>query len=125
MSERLCKCGCSEVLDPGASLQMLYRPRHRQRRYQRERDARVRKALAAVAGAADVKMTAAKGGRGRKRRLRKSSPARYALVQISGSTIEVLGFDVGSSKRAVEGAFGIRGRDDLAAVAERYLPPVA
>jgi hypothetical protein len=45
-------------------------------------------------------------------------------VQISGASIEILGFDVGKSKRAVERAFGILDRPDLAAVATRHLPAV-
>ncbi|HET7588581.1 MAG TPA: hypothetical protein VFK14_00125 [Solirubrobacterales bacterium] len=36
--------------------------------------------------------------------------------------IEVLAFDSGKSRRAVERAFGIAGREDLAAIAARHLP---
>ncbi|HET9198217.1 MAG TPA: HNH endonuclease [Solirubrobacterales bacterium] len=55
---------------------------------------------------------------------RRPRPAerRYALVQTRASFLEVLGFATGKSKRAVERVFGITGRDDLAAIAERHLP---
>jgi hypothetical protein len=52
------------------------------------------------------------------------SLGRYAIVEIRGSVIEVLGFDRGKSKRAVERAFGISDRRDLAAVNERHIPVV-
>jgi hypothetical protein len=51
-----------------------------------------------------------------------ASLTRYAVVQIRGSVIEILGFDLGKSKRAVERAFGIDEHPGLAAVAERHLP---
>lgn len=57
MSERRCECGCGERLPANASAQMRHRPGHRQRKYQRKRDAEVREALAAVGGGAGVKMT--------------------------------------------------------------------
>lgn len=38
--------------------------------------------------------------------------------------IEVLGFDSGKSKRAVERAFGISERENLQAIAARHLPGV-
>jgi hypothetical protein len=62
--------------------------------------------------------------RNARQRRSEASPTRYAIVQTRGSIIEVLGFDVGKSKRAIERAFGIRDRDDLAAIAERHLPGV-
>jgi hypothetical protein len=62
--------------------------------------------------------------RNAKQRRSAVSLTRYAVVQVQGSVIEVLGFDVGKSKRAVERAFGILDRDDLAAVAGRHLPEV-
>jgi hypothetical protein len=52
------------------------------------------------------------------------SHPRYALIQRRGASIEVLGYSLGRSKRAVERAFGMTDRDDLAAIAERYLPAV-
>jgi hypothetical protein len=50
--------------------------------------------------------------------------ARYAVVQVRGSVIEVMGYSAGKSKRWVERAFGISDRGDLAAIAERHLPGV-
>lgn len=52
------------------------------------------------------------------------SLGRYAIVHVKGSLIEILGFDRGKSKRAVERAFGISDRQDLAAVSERHMPVV-
>lgn len=74
---RTCACGCGELLPPGASLQMLYRPGHRQRAYQRKRDARVREALAAVDGGTAVNVTATHSGSGRKREPRRPSRDGY------------------------------------------------
>jgi hypothetical protein len=55
---------------------------------------------------------------------RKSRPSRtrYAVVQVRGSVAEVLAFDSGKGKRAVERAFGIADRPELEAVAARHLP---
>jgi hypothetical protein len=39
--------------------------------------------------------------------------------------IEVLALDSAWSKRAVERAFGISGRQDLTAIAARHLPAIA
>jgi hypothetical protein len=57
---------------------------------------------------------------------RRSRPSqvRDALVEIQGSTIEVLGFAAGKGKRSIERAFGIIDRGNLAAIAERHLPAV-
>jgi U3 small nucleolar ribonucleoprotein component len=60
----------------------------------------------------------------RRQAAKKRSQTRYVLIRVSGPIIEVLGFDVGKSKRAVERAFGISDRPDLAAIAERHLPAV-
>jgi hypothetical protein len=124
MAVRFCKCDCGEELPPGASKQMLYKPGHRQRRYQRRKDARVREALRAVGGRESVKTTARAAGSGRKRKEKRSSPVRYALVRRAESTLEILGFATATSKRAVERAFGISAHPDLKAIAERQLPEV-
>lgn len=50
---------------------------------------------------------------------------RYAIVQSEGSRLDVLALDTAPSKRAVEGAFGIRDRQDLFAIAASHLPAVA
>lgn len=60
----------------------------------------------------------------RKRPSEARPETRYVLVQARASSIEVLGYATAPSKRAVERAFGIRDRDDLAAIAERHLPAV-
>jgi hypothetical protein len=52
------------------------------------------------------------------------SQVRYALVEVRGSTLEVLGFAAGKSRRGVERLFGISEHDDLVAIAERHLPEV-
>jgi hypothetical protein len=58
-------------------------------------------------------------------RPRRRREARYAIVQSVGPHLDVLGFETAASKRAAEGLFGIRDRDDLHAVAARHLPAVA
>jgi hypothetical protein len=103
---------------------MLHLPGHRQRKYQRKKDALVREALQRVGGRASVKTTPTQPASGRKRRPRRTVSTRYALVQIRGAVIEVLGFASGKNRKAVERAFGILDRDDLAAVAGRHLPEV-
>jgi hypothetical protein len=47
-----------------------------------------------------------------------------AFVPTGISEVVDIGFAAGRSKRAVERAFGMSGRDDLAAIAERCLPAV-
>jgi hypothetical protein len=122
MAIRYCKCGCGGEIAANASLQMTHLPGHRQRKYQRKRDARVREALRAVGGRGDVKTTPTRAASRRRDRSREAVRTRYALVHVKGSTLEILGFATAKSKRAVERAFGIVDRDDLAAVAGRHLP---
>jgi len=101
--QRACKCGCGPFTPDRAN--QLYRvPACRTRAY------RVRRAERASRRHQSVTRTQRK--------------TRYALVEVNGATIGVLGFDLATSKRAVERAFGISDRPDLAAIAERHLPAV-
>ena len=122
---RYCECGCGGEISAAASKQMKHLPGHRQRKYQRKRDARVREALRRVGGRASVKTTATQPASRRKRRPARSVSTRYALVQIQGAVIEVLGFASGKNRKVIERTFGILDRDDLAAIASRHLPGVA
>jgi hypothetical protein len=104
---------------------MLYLEGHRQRAYQRKKDAALRDLVSAAGGLGNVKATAT-ALRTRRRRQTKSRPKpRYALVQIEGSTITVLGYERAASKATMERAFGITGRPDLAAVSASHLPALA
>ncbi len=91
---RKCECGCGEDLPPNASAQMRHKPGHRQRKYQRKRDARVREALAATAPAASVKTTASAAPSGRRRRSGRRSPTRYALIPAEQLEQLIAGADV-------------------------------
>jgi len=119
---RECRCGCEEELPAGASKQMLYKPGHRQRRYQRAKDAAVRDLVLAAGGLGNVKATATRLRKGRKRQTKERPQPRYALVESEGSRLTILGFARAASKRSVERAFGISDRPDLFALAESHLP---
>ena len=98
---RECICGCGEFT-PNRSDQVNATPACRTRRYERASVQRQQR---------------------RQKSVRRTPPqTRYALVERRGTTIEVLGFATAAGKRAVERAFGIVDRDDLAAVAAKHLP---
>jgi hypothetical protein len=101
---RRCPCPCGEWFTPTRSTQIHATPACRTRKC---RAKRARRAARRYAGVTTPR-----------------PPTRYAVVQIKGSVIEVLGFDVGKSRKAVERAFGIVDRSDLGAVAGRHLPEV-
>jgi hypothetical protein len=101
---------------------MLYLSGHRQRRYQREKDAAIRDLVTAAGGLGNVKATATALRSGRRRQTKQRPKPRYALVQIEGSAITILGYARAATKRAVERAFGITDRGDLFAIAVSHIP---
>lgn len=92
LSHRPCACGCGGKLDRQQSRKAKYLPRHRQRRYQRVRDQKVRRLLAenpdpALPHAGTVKKTlpvapAKPGGVSRKR-----NPTRYLVAAWKGDRL--------------------------------------
>jgi hypothetical protein len=89
-------------LPSNASERQFYLTGHRQRKYQRKRDARVREALAATVGAASVKTTPSATDSGRRRRTSKPRQARYLLIRRSGPTLTITGAIIAAGKRAAE-----------------------
>jgi hypothetical protein len=122
-SSRRCGCGCGGDLPSTASVRQLYLTGHRQRRYQRQRAARVREALAAVGTAASVKTTPSGADTGRRRRTKKPSRTRYALVgAIDPRTLTILGEVTATSKRSAERDLRITHDPDTFLVAASHLP---
>jgi hypothetical protein len=118
---RRCGCGCGGELPSNASDRQLYLTGHRQRKYQRQRNVRVREALAAVGVATNVNTTLSAAGSERRRRINKPRQARYLIVRQSGPNLTITGAILAQSKRAAEKRIG---DDDphTFAVAASHLP---
>jgi hypothetical protein len=99
---RRCGCGCGGELPSNASDRQLYLTGHRQRKYQRQRNVRVRAALAAVGAAPNVNTTPSAAGSERRRRIHMPRQARYLLIRQDGPNLTITGAIVAASKRAAE-----------------------
>jgi hypothetical protein len=61
----------------------------------------------------------------RRRGAPKPRRVRYAIVHVAGAVIEVLGYDIAPSRKAIERAFGIGDREDLEVVPASHLPALS
>jgi hypothetical protein len=122
-SIRECRCGCGDDLPPNASEQQLYLVGHRQRAYQRKRNARVREALSATTRPADVNTTASAARSEGRRRTRERRDTRYAVIEADGPILTVITDDVlAPSKRSAEATLGIKDQADVFLIAASHLP---